>query len=579
MPRKASREGFVDSIIKKMTLDDKVGQCLEFEFHGTVTTSMLRNKIVKLGCGALRATPHVHEGLPYHLRKGQAGDIQRRSPWAGPAEYAQATNQLQQWAMTRGKGLGIPLAISVDCEGDLSNDIGKGGVNLFPSAVGMHAADDLALATNAWKVLARQLAACGINMLHSPCVDISFLANNPTFLGRLFGDTREAVATWGMALMKALTSEGIIAAAKHYPGLGNSAVDTHVGVDRSDRSFEQLWENELYPYRKLIPAGLPSIMIGHGMYTAFNPSPVPASISKEIVEFTRKKLNFDGVLVTDSITMKGLLNFFDGDLPKTARATLAAGNDLILIKTTEEMEIECWKEVKKGVTEGEITEKDLNDHVRRNLLMKYDAGLFDRYPLDPKKATAPAFAPASRAIAAKVAQKCCTLLRNDDKLLPLKKDASVLVVEPYFPLYQDRGNDFYWHSSMLWEYIGKYTLNVDNVEVLNGGTEEDIAKILDKAKDYDACVVLSARAGASTSTPIAEKLLEAGHKVVVLSTTPYEYTIPTAARCVIITYGQIPTTLKNAADVIYGKSKAQGRWPLRNYVSPHNKAGVKKARS
>jgi beta-N-acetylhexosaminidase len=575
MAKKMSREAFVESILEKMSLDDKVGQCLTFEFHGTVLTPVLRNKILNLRCGGLRATPHVHEGLPYHLRKGREGDIQRRSPWAGPAEYAQVINRLQCWAMSRKPG--IPLHISMDCEGDFSNDLGKGGVNLLPSQMGLHASGDIKLAYRCWKIIARQLRAAGVNMLHSPCVDISFTPNNPTIGTRSFGDTPEVCATWGLAFMEALRSEGVISTAKHYPGLGVSRVDTHLAIDINDRPLEQLWENELYPYRKLVEGGLPAIMVAHTIFKGIDPEGAPATASRRITEFTRKELGFEGVTVTDSIAMKGLLDYFNGDLPATARAALAAGNDMILVKTTEEMEIECWKEVRKAVRQGEISRKDLDAHVRRILRMKCDHGLFEMYPVDHRKSTVPAFHPANKAAVAKAARKCCTLLSDDDHLLPLKKEQKVLVVEPYFPLYMDRGNDFYWHSSMLWEYISRYTPNVGNYEIINSGTDDDVAKILEKSRDFDVCVVISVRIGSyASSTHVAEKLLDAGRKVIVLSSSPYEYSIPAKARCVLVTYGMVPPILKNAADVLYGRRKPEGRWPLENYTSPFDHAGVKK---
>ena len=83
MPKKSAKEAFVESILRRMSVEDKVGQCITFEFTGTVITEGLRRKIQELRCGGLRATPHVHEALPYGVRKSQEGDTQRRSPWAG----------------------------------------------------------------------------------------------------------------------------------------------------------------------------------------------------------------------------------------------------------------------------------------------------------------------------------------------------------------------------------------------------------------------------------------------------------------------------------------------------------------
>lgn len=577
MARKPSKEAFIESIIKKMSLEDKVGQCITFEFTGTRVTPGLRKKIVNLRCGGLRATPHVHEALPYGVRKGSEGDTQRRSPWAGPAQYATVLNEIQTLALSRKPG--IPLHISIDAEGDLSADFAKGGVTLLPTQMGMRATGDLKAATAAWRAVARQYKAAGINMLHSPCVDIDFVPNNPTIGVRSFADTPDVVATWAIAMMQAYRQEGIITTAKHFPGRGFSKVDTHYGLDSNERSLEQLMANEFYPYRKLFEAGIAAILPSHTMYKAIDPEGVPASVSKRLHEFTRKELGFNGVMATDAIGMAGVLNYYNGSLAKAARGALVAGNDLVLVKTTEDFEPQVFAEMKQAVTDGELPLAQLEDQVRRVLSMKYDYGLFERYPVDVKKAAAAVGRPEDEKAVAAVAQKCCTLLCDQDHLLPLKKDQSVLVVEPYFPLLADRGNDFWWHSDMLQEFIGRYATIVGSHEVINGGTEEDAAAIVERSKDFDVCVVVCQKfRGTASSHPIAEKLIAAGRKVVVLSTNPYEFSIPKNARTVLVTYGQVPPLLKNAAEVIYGKKKPLGKWPLKNYTSPFDKVGVAKAK-
>jgi beta-N-acetylhexosaminidase len=558
-----------------MSLLDKVGQCVTFEFTGSCVSPGLRHKILALRCGGLRATPHIREAVPTGVRK--AGDVQRRAPWAGPAEYATVVNELQRLAMSRKPG--VPLHISMDCEGDLSADFGKGGAHLLPSQMGLRATGDMSLARQAWRVLGRQLRAAGVNMLHSPCVDIDFIPNNPTIGVRSFGDTPEVCAAWGIALYESLKSEGVIATAKHYPGRGFSKIDTHYGLDRNERTIEELLANELYPYRKLIEAGLPAIMVSHSIYSALDPEGMAASVSRPVHEFTRSRLGFRGVIVTDAIGMGGVLSYFNGDMTKAARAALVAGNDLVLVKTTEDIEKLVIPEMKKAVTEGELPESQLDEQVRRVLGMKYDYGLFEMYPVDVRRTILPVRSPANKAVIAKVAKKCCTLLSDGDRLLPLRKDQKVLVVEPNYPLYQDRGNDFYWHSDMLQEFMSRYSLNVESVEVLEGGTEEEAAAIVERSKKFDVCVVICQKfRNQPSSSHIAEKLIAAGRKVVVLSTNPYETSIPPNARTVLVIYGQVPPILRNVADVLYGKTKPQGKWPLSRYTSPFDKLGVPKAK-
>ena len=355
----------VESILSRMSIDDKIGQCLTFEFVGTRITAGLRDKILKLRCGGLRVTPHVHEALPYGVRRGKAGDVQRRAPWAGPEQYAELINEVQAMAMSRDPA--IPLHVSIDFEGDLSAQLGKGGAHLLPSAMGMRATGDLSLAREGWRVLARQLRAAGINMLHSPNVDIDALPNNAAIGPRAFADTPRECARWGVAMAETLVAEGIIATAKHFPGLGFTRVDTHFDIDTDTRSLDEMMANELYPYRQLIRAGVPAIMPSHTAYPALDPAGRPATISRPIIEFTRKVLRFHGVLATDSMGMAGVVKMCGDSIPLAAKAALAAGSDLILVKTVEEMEAETVSVIRQAVEAGEITEADLDAHVRRIL--------------------------------------------------------------------------------------------------------------------------------------------------------------------------------------------------------------------
>lgn len=575
MSTKPKKEAFVESIVRRMSIEDKIGQCITFEFTGTRITPGVRNKVLKLRCGGLRATPHVHEALPYGVRKSKEGDTQRRSPWAGPAEYAGLINELQKMAMSRKPG--IPLHISVDCEGDLSANYARGGVLLLPNQMGLRATGDVKLAKEGWKVLARQLRAAGINMLHAPCVDVDFVPNNPTIGVRAFADTPEEVAKWGIAMMETLREEGIIPTAKHFPGRGFSKVDTHYGLDSNERSLEQLMENEFYPYRKLFEAGIPAILPSHTMYRAIDAEGTPASVSKRLHEFTRTELGFDGVMATDAIGMAGVLKFYDDSLPRAACGALVAGNDLVLVKTTEEFEPLVIDETRRALDEGELTEADLDEHVRRVIGMKYDAGLFERYPVDPAKATVPIRDEQHRGTMLEIARKCCTLLCDDDRLLPLRREQKVLCVEPYFPLLQAQGNDFWWHSDMLQEFMRKHSGNIATHEVLNGGTEEDAEEIVAESRNYDVVVVVCQKfRNGPSSSHIAQALIEAGRKVVVLSTNPYEFSIPSNGRTVLVTYGMVPLVLENAAAVLYGKAEPAGVWPLKNYRSPFDKLGTGK---
>ena len=177
----------------------------------------------------------------------------------------------------------------------------------------------------------------------------------------------------------------------------------------------------------------------------------------------------------------------------------------------------------------------------------------------------------NRQIVARLAHMCCTLVHDKGGLLPLKPEQKVLCIEPYYPLLQAQGNDYWWHSDMLQEYMQPYTHhnNIASKEVINGGTEEDAEEIVCMSENFDVIVVVCQKfRNSASSDHIARKLIEAGRKVIVLGCNPYEISLPLDAATVIVTYGMVSPILKNAADVLYGKAKSHGDWPLKNYELP-----------
>ena len=148
------RDKLVEDILSDMSLEQKVGQCITFEYAGTRVDSHAYDKILRHQCGGLRVTPHIYTEEPYGSRLVAGAEMQRLSPYAPPEMYAQIINRLQQIAMSREPA--IPLHFSSDQEGDCSQDYARGGVNLFPSAMGMAATNDPDLVYRAYRVVARQ---------------------------------------------------------------------------------------------------------------------------------------------------------------------------------------------------------------------------------------------------------------------------------------------------------------------------------------------------------------------------------------------------------------------------------------
>ena len=568
MPAKVKKEKFIEDLIGRMTLEEKVGGCITFEFCGTRVDSHAYDKVLRHHCAGLRITPHIYTEEPYGNRLLTSGEmIQRTSPYAALREYAEILNRVQQIALE--SRLGIPLYFSSDQEGDYSQDVARGGVNLFPSQMGMTAVAGDKMILDAYRAIARQQRAVGVRMLHTPVLDVNIEPLNPEICTRSFGDDPATVARMGKLLLKAFLEEGIVATGKHFPGRGNSKVDVHFALDTNNASRQHLWDVDLAPYRELIAAGLPAVMTAHTIYPALDPSLRPASVSRRITtDLLRNELGFKGVITTDAMGMKGVTAKFSG-YGEACAAAVEAGADLVLAKTDASHRDEVFDWIKKYVEEGKISMQELDDHNRRVLGMKWDFGMFSKPLVDAEKVEKIVHTPEIRTLAKKAAAKSSILLRNDAKLLPLSPKASVLVTQQRCDLYQNKANDTWYHANMLQEYIRRYATTVYDYETQLEVTDEDVSAVMELAQKVEVVIVLCPFwRSLPTNMDLVKKLIASGKKVVVVTNTPYPMSCPTEARTLLLTFSVMPASLEHAAAVLYGKAKCGGKWPLKNYTMP-----------
>lgn len=559
------KEQLVEDLLGRMTLDEKVGGCITFEFCGTRVDSQAWDKILRHHCAGLRITPHIWTEEPYGARLLAGGQVvQRPSPYAGPRQYADVLNRLQQIALD-GR-LGIPLYFSSDQEGDYSQDVARGGVHLFPSQMGLTATGDERMAYDACRAVARQQRAIGVRMLHTPCLDVNIEPANPEICTRSFGDDPETVARMALQMLRAFDEEGIVATGKHFPGRGNSRVDVHFAKDVNTASRKQLWEVDLLAYRRLIAAGLPAVMTAHTIYPALDGDGLPASVSRRIThDLLRRELGFAGVITTDAIGMAGVGDRFSC-VGEAAAHAIAAGADLVLAKVHAGLRDEVFEWVKRFVQDGRIPVDELDDHNRRVLGMKYDCGLFDHPKVDAERADEPANDPRVAELCRAVAAKASILVRDEDGLLPLSPDTPVLVTQQRCDLYQNKANDAWYHPNMLQEFVRRHARNVSEHETRLEVGDDDVEAVMSLAQKADVVIVLCAFwRSLPTNAELVRKLAAAGKKVVVVSNTPYPVSCPAEARTLLLTFSTMPASLAHAAEVIYGKATCGGVWPLKKH--------------
>jgi len=575
----------VDTVLSRMTLDEKIGQCLTQSWRGSLITPSVVETITRLHAGGLRIEPYTTEAT---TGKAYGKEVDVRS-WRKPrgyfrvtethfrvkhpgfnisaSEYARRLNRLKQIAMDR--PCGVPLHVCIDYEGDFSHDFPFDGINMFPSNMGIRAAGGPRTAYRVGLAVGRQLAAIGVNMIHSPVCDVNINPQNPEINIRSFSDDAGVLAQYAARLMKGLEEAGLIATAKHFPGRGDSAVDAHDQLPVIEAPRARLDAVELLPYRALIARGLRAIMVAHNAYPALDPDVVPATVSRRVItELLREELGFQGVVTTDAMGMGAIVRRWG--VPVASAMALKAGADLVLLKFDNELRSQTFFEIKRWVREGRLTEAELDESVRRILAMKMAKGLFENGgQVDPEAATAALRDPQTVTLSRDVARRAVTVLRDRRGVLPLRREQRVMVIEQLI-IPEFVPNDMHYHAHSFNEAMLDQSLNLVNVDCEFRATEQEQRTILGLLGEVDAVVMTNWfwRIMPENNTELIKAIARRRKPLVVVTNNPYPMGATPQAGTVVCTYGVTPQSLRAAAGVIYGKLKPRGRWPLENYRMP-----------
>ncbi|MGN1074336.1 MAG: glycoside hydrolase family 3 protein, partial [Eubacteriales bacterium] len=243
-----------------------------------------------------------------------------------------------------------------------------------PPAMAVGAAGDPALARSLGELMGAQLRTLGINVNFAPCADVNSNPDNPVIGDRSYSADAGTAAEFVSAVTEGLQSAGVLACLKHFPGHGDTAEDSHTSLPEVDYDLERLDEVELLPFRAGIGAGAAMTMVGHILYPALGASDVPASLSPEVIEgFLREELAFDGLVITDSLSM-GAITASCGEGEACVLA-VNAGADLLCINDTASALREAYAAVLQAVNDGRISAERLDEAVLRILNAKYEYGI------------------------------------------------------------------------------------------------------------------------------------------------------------------------------------------------------------
>jgi len=485
----------------------------------------------------------------------------------GATEYARRLNQLKAVAMERPSG--IPLHICTDFEGDFSHDFPFDGVNVFPANMGIRAAGGPDLAYAVACAVARQLAAIGVNMLHSPVCDVNTNPRNPAVNIRAFSDDPGVFVRYVVRFLQGLESGGVVATAKHFPGSGDSETDAHDGLAVSTATRERLDTVELAPYRALIAKGLRAIMTSHDAFPVLDPETIPTTLSAKVLRgLLREELGFEGVIASDAMGMGAIVNKWG--VPRACAMAIKAGCNLVLVKADDESRSQVFFEIRRWVQDGRITEEELDDSVRRVLLTKKEQGLFERGgQVVAERASKVLHEPALVGLCRETARKAVTVLRDRQGLLPLGKSRRVMVVEQMI-IPEFVPNNACHHAHSFNEAMLAHSTNVVNVDTEFQATKEEHEFVLSLLDQVDVVVMTNYywRVAPQNNSPLAREIARRGKPLVVVTNNPYPMGATEEAGTVVCTYSSGPQSLAAAADVMFGKRRPAGKWPLEHTEPP-----------
>ncbi len=429
--------------------------------------------------------------------------------------------------------------------------------------MGLGAADSEDLAYEMGKYTAIEGRALGIHMTYAPVVDVNINPDNPIINTRAIGENPEQIGRLAAAFIKGCQDNGMIATAKHFPGHGDTDLDSHIllPVIKADR--ERLEKVELSPYRRAIEAGVGAIMVSHLVVPALDPTPnLPATLSHAILaDFLRKQMGFQGLIVTDAMEMGGVANSY---MPtEAALKAIQAGCDMVLLPLETEKVVEFLKE---QVRTGVLSAERINASARRILEAKARLGLHRNRYVDV--ASLPLKLGQKNALdqALKTFEAAATLVKNDGDLLPLKPETKVAV----FSLSSDRGDYF---AGRTFANAVKASAPQTEIYYADADTgQEYLDDAFNKAAGADIylCALFSSLSAWKGSvgldakhTALIKKLKETGKPVVAVSFgSPYFLRDFPGIDAYLCLYRSQPQTQSTAAKAIFGEIDVTGKLPV-----------------
>jgi beta-N-acetylhexosaminidase len=559
---------WADKTLRRMSLDEKIGQLIAVGVNATF----------------LNQDSDAFRELRRQVEENHIGGI---ILFRGPVyESVMLVNRMQ--ALAR-----YPLLISADLEAGAGMRFDD-TVNLpWNMAVGATGNPDYARRHGA--ITAREARALGVLQIYAPVADVNNNAANPVINVRSYGEDPAAVGRFVAAFVEGAQTSGVIATAKHFPGHGDTATDSHRGLPEIDVSRERLNAVELVPFRAAVKSGVGSVMTGHIGLPLIDPTAVvplprdvklkpidtdesgevvlekgtmPTTLSPVMNGILRHDLGFEGLIVTDAMSMSGLTLYFTQE--EASVRALEAGADLLLKPADPDAAL---RGVREAVAKGRLQEQRIDESVRRVLAAKYDLGLVKQRITRLDAVDTSVSGKDAVALAREIAEHAITLVRNDDQLLPmnsLKPDAHI------FNLAITNGDDRLWvanaFGSALSSALGPGR-KIETVVLDDRSSEAEVQQALARANRADLVIASlygRVRSGQARSVGLPEPganalsaLIGSRRPLVGVSFgNPYLLQNFPKLQTYVVAYGDMPSLQQAAARALVGQIDVTGTLPI-----------------
>lgn len=517
----------IPQLVKGMSLEEKAGQVLMGFFRGEAVSPALRATLERVRPGGV-------------ILYSSTGNI------ASPEQVARLTASIQEAARSADC---LPILVAVDQEGGRVNRL-TSGVTVFPGNMALGAAGDPRLAANSARITARELRILGITANFAPVADVQSNPANPVIGTRSFGSDPALVARMATAMVAPMAEEGVLCTAKHFPGHGDTAVDSHAGLPTDNHPRPFLDKVNLAPFSAMVRAGVPAVMTAHVVMPDLdNGNPLPATLLPKAYSILRDEMGFRGLAVTDSLGMKALSLYWS--VGEAAIRALQAGADLLVFGADPGHEPEEIEQVHRAVVSAvltdRITHERLDEAATRVLRAKQTLGILDDPAPRPER-IGELCSTGNLAVSAMIARRALTLAWN--RLNP-------------FPAGAGTPRTLLWpmeKADQGWTLIGACPFLEPQFVPLSA-PPEDIAGIIRGLDGKGPVFVWAGDLGRHPAWRDMARSL--GERAVLLGTdSPYGLSLCPEAGAAILTYSETPVSLKTLGEFLLKPWTPLGHLPV-----------------